>query len=334
MPAPMEKPILTARLRLWLVRIRLKQRAWQLTCLALAQLFRRRAARPALRLLPALLARLPSAWRGGDYQRSRQNLALWRRPDATHDATACHYWALHLLRMAKMHVYAATDTAQRLDWTQGVRWEDPCNYYQRSLEQPTFIYLTHSGEYWLAIGSIVARAQEPTHFIIPMLTKVQFSEHSRKLLEDLAVKGHTIEVIDTHAPGTPMKIARSRRHGKRVIMFADLPAHSGGITYGAPQEARFLQRRATFVKGPLFLASKLQCNALLIGHRSELDAEGTLHVFGWIEAGSCEAMHAAYIEALEGFLREAPEHWHFLPTMEVFFQRQLTPGDLKIALPS
>ncbi len=186
----------------------------------------------------------------------------------------------------------------------------------------------------MAVACVVERTSAPTRFIIPIWNfkdeiytlslhnalpiwnfKDPFTHGSLKNLEGL---GHVVEVLDSNDPRSALAIARGVKRGDQVIIFCDLPVSLDGIQFGEPMSGRFFGRDAQFVKGPLFLASKLGCDLLLVGHRIRLGEVGELRVIERVFRGPIEQMRAHWLKALEGFILEAPQDWLYLPRMEAF----------------
>lgn len=314
-----------------MVRMQAKYLAANLIIRSIAPLFRFEATQWIYRAIPGVLAYLPQGWRGSDYGLCRQNLALFDYDDAQCDYVARCHAAVQLQRQVNKYLYEIHEPVPLRNRIRSVTWVDPKDLFQRSLEEPCLVLLTHTGEYWMAVAKIVERAQVATHFIIPILAFAD--EQTVRSMKALEAFGHTVEVRDVNDPKVALAIIRGARQGKRIVIFYDLPVSIGAARFGAPVAGRFLRRDAQFVKGPLFLASKLQFSVLLAGHRVVLGQASEFHLFDWVEAGSLEQMTESCLVALERFIRQSPENWFYLNRMEAFFHRQRPEGEKPIKLP-
>ncbi|AMB84111.1 hypothetical protein AWM79_01835 [Pseudomonas agarici] len=316
---------LSGQMKRWLFWALLKARLRRHGLIVLAQLFRVNALRGVLARVPVVLMRLPRRWRGVGYSRSYQNLQLFDLCAERCRILACQHSAIQLQRGLYQHLYQSHKPAHLRAWIRSIAWSDPGDHWQRSLRRRTIIALPHCGEYWMAVAGVVERRTSPTRFIIPIWNfRDPFTHGSIKHLEGL---GHVIEVLDSNDPRTALAIARGVKRGDQVIIFCDLPVSLGGTRFGEPMAGRFFGRDAQFVKGPLFLASKLGCDLLLVGHRVRLGQRGELRVLERIAHGPLDQMLPRWAEALEGFLREAPQNWLYLPEMEAFYQRQASSSE-------
>ncbi|MFJ4346105.1 hypothetical protein [Pseudomonas sp. NPDC089401] len=317
----------SVRVRYWLLRKHVRARlawllagglAWGAPVLPLAGLFR---------LLPALLEHLPTAWRGVDYSLCRQNLEALGHPPTQATALACRHAVLQWQRAVHERVYPRHQPEALRAWVRRIPEVDPqgCGAASR----PALYLLTHTGEYWMAVVSVMARERLPTRFLIPVWN---FSDpFTRASLLQLEGLGHDVEVLDAAHPATALAMARALKRGERVIVFCDLPVSVGALHFGEPLPGRLFRRPAQFVKGPLFLAAKLRCDALLLGHRAVLGAEGEVHVLARIPAAPLEIMQMAWMTALERFLAAAPEQWLYLPRLEAFYHRQRSTAEQRRA---
>ncbi|WP_244861795.1 hypothetical protein [Pseudomonas sp. Ost2] len=316
---------LSGRMQRWLWLARFKARLRRQLLAITAVLLRINAVHGLLALLPTILLHLPRGWRGVEYRRSRQNLELFDFSPGHCRVLACQYSAIQFQRGIYQHLYQSHRPAHLRAWIRSIPWCDPAGHWQRGARRQTIMALPHCGEYWMAVACVVERRTAPTRFIIPIWNFGDpFTHGSLKNLEGL---GHVIEVLDSNDPKTALAIARGVKRGDQVIIFCDLPVSLDGVRFGEPMAGRFFGRDAQFVKGPLFLASKLGCDLLLVGHRVRLGQRGELQVIERILHGPFERMLAQWIGALEGFILEAPQNWLYLPRMEAFHQRQCSSGE-------
>jgi lauroyl/myristoyl acyltransferase len=320
---------------LWRVRmVRLRVKSWVAEWIikSIAPLFRWAPMQGLYRTLPRVLGWLPPGWRGSGYSLCRQNLALFDYDPMQCDDAARRYMAIQLQRQINKYLYEIHAPAQLRERLDNILWVDPQALFQRSQEQPCLVLLTHTGEHWMAVAKIVAHTQVATHFIIPILAFAD--EMTVRSMKSLEAFGHTVEVRDVNDPKVALAIIRGARQGKRIVIFYDLPVSIGATYFGAPVSGRFLARDAQFVKGPLFLASKLQFNVLLAGHRVIPGQASEFHLFDWVEAGDLEAMSQRCMVALERFIRQSPENWFYLSRMEAYFHRQRSAADMPIKIPN
>lgn len=316
---------LSGQVRRWLFWAMVKARLRRYGLRVLAGCFRVDAFHALLALLPAVLMRVPQCLRGVDYHRSHQNLQLFGLDAERCRVLACQHSAIQFQRGLYQHLYRSHEPQHLLAWIRSIAWTDPGDHWQRGARRPTMIILPHCGEYWMAVACVVERTSPSTRFIIPIWNfSDPFTHGSLKNLEGL---GHVIEILDSNDPRTALAIARGVKRGDQVIIFCDLPVSLDGVRFGEPMGARFFGRDAQLVKGPLFLASKLGCDLLLVGHRVRLGQVGELRVIERILRGPIEQMQPHWIKALEGFIVEAPQDWLYLPRMEAFHHRQRSASD-------
>jgi len=320
---------LSGPVRRWLFWAMVKARLRRYGLLVLAWCFRVNTLHVLLTLLPAMLMKLPRRLRGVDYRRSCQNLQLFDLDADRCRVLACQHSAIQFQRGLYQHLYRSHEPEHLRAWIRSIRWSDAGDHWQRGARRSTIIALPHCGEYWMAVACVVERTSAPTRFIIPIWNfKDPFTHGSLKNLEGL---GHVVEVLDSNDPRSALAIARGVKRGDQVIIFCDLPVSLDGIQFGEPMSGRFFGRDAQFVKGPLFLASKLGCDLLLVGHRIRLGQVGELRVIERVFRGPIEQMRAHWLKALEGFILEAPQDWLYLPRMEAFHHRQWSSSERRQA---
>jgi len=314
---------------LWWMRCKAGLRARLLK--GLAPIFRLKIAQRCLPLLPAMLLRLPSAWRGTDYNACRQNLELFGLEPRACRLLACRYGAIQLQCAIYQRLYPRHHPERLRAWIRAIAWNDPLQHWPRTRVRSTIIVLAHTGEYWMAVACMIERCPPPKRFIIPIWN---FNDPlTRRSLKSLEAFGHRVDILDSNAPKTALAIARALKRGDQVIIFADLPVSFGGVRSGEPVDGRLFGRAAQFVKGPMFLAAKMKCDVLLAGHRAELGGCGELHVIQWITRAAAPQMQAQWALAMESFIAEAPEHWFYLSRLEAFYQRQKTSDEKASGLP-
>lgn len=273
--------------------------------------------------MPAVLGRLPTCWRGKDYSLCRQNLAALGYEADLADSLSCRYGVLQWQRSVHEQRYPRRRPQALRAWIDAIPWVDPLRWIET--QRPTLYLLVHTGEYWMAVASLIARHPQPTRFVIPIWN---FScRFTRTSLQQLEGMGHRVDVLDVADPLTAMSLARAVKRGDRVILFCDLPVSLGAMRFGEPLSGELFHRPAQFVKGPLFLASKLGCDALLIGHQAELGGKGRVEVLERIPSGELATMQAQWMPALERFLAAAPEQWLYLPRLEAFHHRQRSAAE-------
>lgn len=272
------------------------------------------------RLLPAAL---PPGWRGSDYSLCRQNLVALGYEPPLAEALACRHGVLQWQRAVHERLYPRRRPEALRAWVKSIPWVDPHGHAVSS--RPTLYLLAHTGEYWMAVVSLMARETVPTRFVIPIWNFADaYTQASLRELEGL---GHRVEVLDVAHPATALAMARALKRGERVILFCDLPVSLGAIRFGEPLAGRLFHRPAQFVKGPLFLAAKLGCDALLIGHQAVLGGKGEVRVLARIPAAPLDVMQGPWMAALEEFLAAAPEQWLYLPRLEAFYHRQRSAAE-------
>ncbi|WP_416770885.1 hypothetical protein ACMGT0_30005 [Pseudomonas sp. RHF3.3-3] len=316
-------------MRGWLLRLGLRRRLREALLRGAARCLGRWGVRMGLPVVPALLARLPVAWRGPAYPRSLQNLALFGlEPDECRER-ACRHSAIRLQCALVEHLYPRHRPVRLRAWIRSIAWVDPHGLWARSAP---LLVLAHTGEYWMAVACLVERHAEATRFVIPIWN---FNDElTRSSLKSLEAFGHQVDILDSRAPGTALALARAIRRGDRVIIFADLPVSMGGLRSGEPTGGHLFGRAAQFVKGPMFLAAKLGCDVLLAGHRVQLGGPGQLHLIEWVASAPAAQMQVSWARAIERFLLESPQDWFYLSRMEAFFQRQQGPAQRLASLPA
>lgn len=310
-------------IRFWLWRISVKAHMGRWLIKALAVLARVLPMRRMFRALPALLKRLPPCWRGRDYSLCRQNLTTLGYESGLAKALSCRFSALQWQRALHERLYPTPQPFRLRAWIAKIPWVDPQRWAEA--EGSTLYLLTHTGEYWMAVASLMARHTRPTRFVIPIWN---FDDpFTRRSLQQLEGLGHWVDVLDVAEPNTALVMARALKRGDRVILFCDLPVSLGALRFGEPLPGALFHRPAQFVKGPLFLASRLGCDALLIGHQAVLGGKGRVEVLERIEAAPLPVMQAQWMAALDRFLAAAPEQWLYLPRLEAFYHRQRSTAE-------
>lgn len=268
--------------------------------------------------LPKVLRRLPSGCRGRDYSLCRQNLTALGYESTLAKKLSCRFGVLQWQRALHEQLYPRQRPFDLRAWIADIPWVDPQRLAE--VQRPTLYLLTHTGEYWMAVASLMARQVRPTRFVIPIWNFADpFTRHSLQQLEGL---GHWVDVLDVADPGTALSMARALKRGDSVVVFCDLPVSLGALRFGEPLPGHLFHRPAQFVKGPLFLAAKLGCDALLIGHQAQLGGKGRVQVLERIAAAPLPAMQAQWMAALDRFLAAAPDQWFYLPRLEAFYHRQ------------
>jgi hypothetical protein len=268
--------------------------------------------------LPIVFKHLPPCWRGRDYSLCRQNLTALGYEPTLAKGLSCRFSALQWQRGLHEQLYPRKRPFALRAWIADIPWVDPQGLAQ--IERPTLYLLTHTGEYWMAVASLMARHVRPTRFVIPIWNFADpFTRASLQQLEGL---GHWVDVLDVADPSTALSMARALKRGDSVVLFCDLPVSLGAVRFGEPLPGRLFHRPAQFVKGPLFLASRLGCDALLIGHQAVLGGKGRVQVLERICAAPLPVMQAQWMAALDRFLAAAPEQWLYLPRLEAFYHRQ------------
>lgn len=320
---------LSARMRWWVLRIGLQARIglWMVKGLALAM--RCAPLRRVFVWLPRLLRCAPGQWRGSDYSLCRQNLVALGYEPGLACALSIRHGVLQWQRAVNEQLYPRKHPQALRAWIAQIPWIDP----QPALEatRPTLYLLTHTGEYWMAVASIMARHPQPARFVIPIWNFADpFMRHSLRQLEGL---GHCVDVLDVADPATAVALARALKQGAQVILFCDLPVSLGAVRFGEPMAGRLFHKPAQFVRGPLFLAARLGCDALVIGHQAQLGGKGEVRVLGRIATAPVAVMEAQWMPLLERFLGAAPEQWLYLPRLEAFYHRQRSTAEVRALRP-
>jgi hypothetical protein len=306
------------RIRYWMLCMILKARLGHWLIKGLTLMSRVVPLGPVFIRLPSVLKYLPHAWRGRDYSLCQQNLTALGYESTLAKALSCRFGALQWQRALHEQRYPRQRPFDLRAWIADVPWVDPQRLAQ--VERPTLYLLTHTGEYWMAVASLMARQVRPTRFVIPIWN---FNDpFTRRSLQQLEGLGHWVDVLDVADPGTALSMARALKRGDSVVVFCDLPVSLGAMRFGEPLPGQLFHRPAQFVKGPLFLASKLGCDALLMGHQAQLGGKGRVQVLERITTAPLPVMQAQWMAALDGFLAAAPEQWLYLPRLEAFYHRQ------------
>jgi hypothetical protein len=317
------------RMRCWLVRMEVKAHLAAGVVKAIAGLARWIPQGWLWVRLPRLLRGLPASWRGRDYSLCQQNLTALGFEPALATAMSCRFSALQWQRAVNERRYPREATALRR-WIKGVTWRDP--YAAVDPGSPSLYLLTHTGEYWMAVASLMARHSQPTRFVIPIWNFADpFTRQALRALEGL---GHRVDVLDVAAPTTALAMARALKQGDRVMLFCDLPVSLGAVRFGEPLPGRLFDRPAQFVRGPLFLAAKMGYPAVLIGHRACLGGKGEVQVLEHLPVAPLAVMQVRWMQGLERHLSAAPEQWLYLPRLEAFYHQQRnTAGMQGLSIP-
>ncbi len=318
--------------RWWLRWAVFKAQVRDTTCAMLAMVCANSSLRHGLEQLPRLLSHLPRCARGTQYLRTTQNLELFDLSPTDIESCACRHMAIEWQKGIYQRRYPLRDPSLLRAWIRSITWCDPADHWRQVSDTPHLLVLLHTGEYWMAVARLVERYPAPTHFVIPIWNyQASFVRNALNSLEGL---GHTVEVLDSNAPGTALCIARRLRQRRQVIIFSDLPVSLNASRSGEPIDGMLFGRAAQFVKGPMVLASRFGCDVLLAGHRVSLGHPGELHVIAHIACCCAQVMQAHWSKAFEDFIRQAPEHWFYLPHLEAFFQRQQRSTRHRPSLPA
>lgn len=299
------------RLRLWLRALIVRRHLDTLRVRLLAPLVDRAWSR---RLVALLIGRLH---RTHPLDVLPANLALLGVPPGRWDHTLRRYRIIRLIRDAGFLRYEYADPAALARRLAHVPLIDRDGGLATFATRPSILCLTHTGEYYLALGCIARTFTAPMHFML--LAERWRSDTKQTAVGAIDAMGHHVELIDASAPSATLRVTRGLRQGKTLIVFCDLPPSYGRRWYGEPMRVRFFGRPAQIVQGPARLASRCGAAILMAGHRITEAGVGTVEVFASIDPGGEAEMAQAVACKLEAFLRASPENWFFLPKVEAFF---------------
>jgi len=327
----MSQPGTSLRLRRIGLGLMLKQSLKARLCRWLAPWAGGRWGTVALQRLPQWIRRLPRAWRGSDYRLCEQNLRTLGHGAEQASTRAALHSALQIQRAINQHRYDSGRVDHLRAWVRSILWRDDHGYFEQSLQRPAMVLLTHTGEYWIAVATLVERYPAPRHFMVPIARFADaFTCASIKHLEAF---GHTVDVADVNDPAIALSMMRAIKRGATVIIFSDLPVSLGEARFGEPCDGHLFERPAQFLRGPVQIAARLGCDVLLAGHRAQPGGRGEMHIRALIGHASAPQMMDQWARAFEVFIQESPENWMYLARMEAFYHRQKPFESLRPMLP-
>lgn len=208
-------------------------------------------------------------------------------------ASATRFRARHWLHTARArHLQSLPFPAlQRVLRT--MAWHDPAALWASSAGRRRVICLLPSGDINLAMAALLDRPGAPAHYFINSSHHEDSPIH--RMLLALQRKGHR---LDIGRPPRNGQAWRKLRRGATVVTVLD------------PCRWRELGEAAE--PAPLRLARLAGVPVLLLGHRCNDAAAGTLHVLGEFSAESIAGGATALYTTAHAFLAAAPHDWRDL----------------------
>ncbi len=184
-------------------------------------------------------------------------------------------------------------------------------------DEDSIISILHCGFYWEAVAKIVT-LDEKKEFIVPILDLQH--DLTRRSIVALNLVCANLEVIDIRdRKKAAIKIIKSVRKGKKLIIFSDLPSRIGNVTFGTPGFGKFMNKNACIASGPVEIAKMLNKDIVYVS--SDPDLERSTHniiLLGTLLNKDVSLQNN--INIIESFIRKKPYLWAYIDRVENYFQ--------------
>lgn len=217
---------------------------------------------------------------------------LGHAPSLAH-ALATRFRARHWLHIARARQLQSLPFPALQCVLRGMTWLDPAALWTASAGRQRVICLLPSGDINLAVGALLDRPGAPAHYFINSMHHDNSPIH-RTLLA-LQRQGHRLDIGRAPRSGEAWRMLR---RGAAVVTVLD------PYPWCRPGE--------TAEPAPLRLARLARAPVLLLGHRCDGSAVGTLHVLGEYSAECIAGGATALYTAAHAFLAAAPHDWRDL----------------------
>lgn len=279
--------------RLWALRLMARHALHRASLRVGAALLPMLTAQASTRLAEGAFAALGPLLHAERHSRAFHALQRLGHAPSTAAELSARFLAGHWLR--KVHAYHL----QSLPFTalqhllRAMRWRDPGALWPSAAGRRRVVCLLPSGNIELAVAALLDRPGAPAHYFINALHHEDSPMH-RTLLA-LQRQGHRLDI------GQPSRCGqawRKLRRGATVVTVLD------------PCPWRQIGKATE--PAPLRLARLAQVPVLLLGHRCDDSAVGTLHVLGEYSAESIANGATALYTSAHAFLAAAPHDWRDL----------------------
>ncbi len=181
----------------------------------------------------------------------------------------------------------------------------------------SIISVLHCGFYWETVAKIVTLDKEK-EFIIPILDLKH--DLTRKSVMALNLVCKNLEVIDIQdRKKAAIRIIKSVRKGKKLIIFSDLPSRIGNVYFGSPGFGKFMNKNASIANGPVEIANMLGKDIVYISSDPDLErSKNNIILLGTLFKEDVSIQNN--INIMEGFIRKKPYLWAYIDRVENYFQ--------------
>lgn len=185
-------------------------------------------------------------------------------------------------------------------------------------DEHSIISILHCGFYWEAVAKIVTLDQEK-EFIIPILDLQH--DLTRRSITALNLVCKNLEIIDIKDKRkAAIKIMKSVRNGKKLIIFSDLPTGVGDVVFGVAGFGIFMGKNASITSGPMEIAKMLKKNMVYVSSDPDLDnSNHNIVHLGTLLNGDISIQNN--INIMESIIKKKPHLWAYIDRIENYFQR-------------
>jgi hypothetical protein len=210
--------------------------------------------------------------------------------------------SLRLFRELRDRHAACSDTLQWYARVRQTAWNDPCEHLGNRKASTRMIALLQTGEYLLAVASVISRHPHPGrfHLCLPGLP----TPGLQALMRALTQLGHWIELSDSNAPNAHLTMITRMRAGVTVIAFIDEATdncHPDDVD--APLGPTLPPVHAAYVAGS---------SALLLAHRIDSGQAAGVHVLCHTPPVCPTAMCRRFAFHANRFISDDPANWAHL----------------------
>lgn len=279
--------------RLWALRLMARHALHRASVKVGAALLPMLSAQASTRLAEGAFATLGPLLHAERHGRTFHTLQRLGHAPSTAAELSARFLAGHWLRKVHAQYLQSLPFPALQHLLRGMAWRDPGALWPSAAGRRRVICLLPSGNIELAMAALLDRPGAPAHYFINALHHEDSPMH--RTLQALQRQGHRLDI------GQPLRCGqawRKLRRGATVVTVLDpCPWRQTGNATEPP---------------PLRLARLAQVPVLLLGHRCDGSAAGTLHVLGEYSAESIANGATALYASAHAFLAAAPHDWRDL----------------------
>lgn len=255
----------------------------------------------------------------GNYFLIYQNLRFLGYDEKVAEKKSIQYVFYQKYRTRSKHFYQHLSNKKLDVYCNSVKTTGSPLMLSRFSDSSGLIILTHAGDYWLTIVTLMKMKKERGVFVF---YRANFDDvNERRALESLN-RFHDIIIFDDKETSSLLSLVRFLRKGANFIIFSDLPPNVGNFDFGSPKKTILLGREAYLCYGAAFLAAKSKCIAFCIN--SVLDEKLNLRIQfdTCISCNSLEDVFFKIRDNFESYIKNNPENWYFLVHVESYFHKK------------